>query len=240
MGAPQISDLLVSINLLWTVPKYLSTNVYTSSYIRHHTVQCESQSRSRISASKSGWTSRVAHSFGSNKLYICLSNKCFKVYPVYSLCTDVRPSQDHRILRVQTVRINLAAANEHIIFLSWRNSQLYLAVNRPRSTVVEHYLPIIPVPSCKRKLKSPFANYSPLGYCRTDVVPDPNGTRNRCITVRRCKPWPIYCEIYVALRNTLDWKAVRTQFILFLLFRYTRGLDSTNINLNQDVVRGPW
>ena len=36
--------------------------------------------------------SRVAHSFGSGKLYICLSNKCFKVYPVYSLCvTDVRP-----------------------------------------------------------------------------------------------------------------------------------------------------
>ena len=25
---------------LWTVPKYRSTNVYTSSYIRHHTVQC--------------------------------------------------------------------------------------------------------------------------------------------------------------------------------------------------------
>ena len=28
-------------------------------------------------------------------------------YPVYSLCTDVRPSQDHRILRMQTVWINL-------------------------------------------------------------------------------------------------------------------------------------
>ena len=27
---------------------------------------------------------------------------------MYSLCTDVRPSQDHRILRMQTVRINLA------------------------------------------------------------------------------------------------------------------------------------
>ena len=31
-------------------------------------------------------TSRVACSFGSSKLYICLSNKCFKVYPAYSLC----------------------------------------------------------------------------------------------------------------------------------------------------------
>ena len=50
----------------------------------------------------------VACSTSSGKLYICLSNKCFKVYPVYSLCTDVRPSQDHRILRMQTVRINLA------------------------------------------------------------------------------------------------------------------------------------
>ena len=51
---------------------------------------------------------QVAHRFGSDKLYISLSNKCFKVYPVYSLCTDVRPSQDHRILRMQMVRINLA------------------------------------------------------------------------------------------------------------------------------------
>ena len=30
---------------------------------------------------------------------------------MYSLCTDVRPSQDHRILRMQTVRINLAYSN---------------------------------------------------------------------------------------------------------------------------------
>ena len=51
---------------------------------------------------------QVAHRFGNNKLYISLNNKCFKVYPVYSLCTDVRPSQDHRILCMQTVRRNLA------------------------------------------------------------------------------------------------------------------------------------
>ena len=88
------------------VPKYRSTNVYTSQYIRHHTVQCEV--RITASVSESGAASRVAHGFGSGKLYICLSNKCFKVYPVYSLCTDVRPSQDHRILRMQTVQINLA------------------------------------------------------------------------------------------------------------------------------------
>ena len=88
------------------VPKYRSTNVCTSSYIRHHMVQCAVIPP--VDFSESGATSRVAHSFGSNKLYICLSNKCFKVYSVYSLCTDVRPSQDHQILRVQMVRINLA------------------------------------------------------------------------------------------------------------------------------------
>ena len=37
--------------------------------------------------SESRSTSRVAHSLGSGKLYMCLSNKCFKVHPVYSLCT---------------------------------------------------------------------------------------------------------------------------------------------------------
>ena len=68
----------------------------------------------QTSASESGSASRVAHSFCSNKLYICLSNKCFKVYPVDSLCTDVRPSQDHRILRMQTVRINLALGRADI------------------------------------------------------------------------------------------------------------------------------
>ena len=31
------------------------------------------------------------------------------MYPVYLLCTDVRPSQDHRILRMQMVWINLAS-----------------------------------------------------------------------------------------------------------------------------------
>ena len=30
------------------------------------------------------------------------------MYPVHLLCTDVRPSQDHQILCMQTVRINLA------------------------------------------------------------------------------------------------------------------------------------
>ena len=51
-------------------------------------------------------------------MYIRLSNKCFKRYPVYSLCTDVRPSQDHRILRMQTVRINLAPNN--VLFRDFR------------------------------------------------------------------------------------------------------------------------
>ena len=98
----------------WTVLKYRSTKVYTSSYIKHRTVQCEV--RIMASVSESGSTSRVAHSFGSGKLYTCLSNKCFKVYPVYSLCTDVRPSQDHRILHMQMVRINLAIWTSDILY----------------------------------------------------------------------------------------------------------------------------
>ena len=99
------------------VPKYRSTNVCTSHHIRHRTVQCEV--RITASVSESGSISRVAHSFGSGKLYICLSNKCFKVHPVYSLCIDVRPSQDHRILRMQMVRINLALASDIPHGLIW-------------------------------------------------------------------------------------------------------------------------
>ena len=101
--------------IFWTVPKYRSTSVYTSSYIRHCTVQWErispgtsAEYGSTVGSLRVARLEHVAHRFGSDKLYICLSNKCFKVYPVYSLCTDVRPSQDHRILRMQTVRINLA------------------------------------------------------------------------------------------------------------------------------------
>ena len=86
--------------------KYRSTNVYTRSYIRHHTVQCEVNVA--VDASESGATSRVARSFGSNKLYICLSNKCFNCIQRICCLIDIRPSQDHRILCVQTVQINLA------------------------------------------------------------------------------------------------------------------------------------
>ena len=100
---------------IWTVPEYCSTNVYTSSYIRHRTVQCEvtqsvneSTLASRRSSRAVGPTNRVAHSFGSDKLYIGLSNKCFNYIQCICCVTDVRPSQDHRILRMQTVRINLA------------------------------------------------------------------------------------------------------------------------------------
>ena len=39
-----------------------------------------------VDASESGATSTVALRFGSDKLYICLSNKCFKLHPVYLLC----------------------------------------------------------------------------------------------------------------------------------------------------------
>ena len=53
-------------------------------YLSHHTVQYGAHSFT--DSSESGSASRVARSFGSGKLYICLSNKCFKVYPVYSLC----------------------------------------------------------------------------------------------------------------------------------------------------------
>ena len=36
-------------------------------------------------------TSRVAHRFGSGKLYICLSNKCFNSIQRICCVTDVRP-----------------------------------------------------------------------------------------------------------------------------------------------------
>ena len=64
--------------------------------------------------------SRVAHSFGSDKLYIVLSNKCFKCIQCICCGIDIRPSQDHRILRVQTVRINLAS-----IYIWWLPKCLY-------------------------------------------------------------------------------------------------------------------
>ena len=57
--------------------KYRSTNVYTSDYIRHHTVQCEVSSRGTrpesnppVGFGDSGATSRVAPRFGSDKLYM--------------------------------------------------------------------------------------------------------------------------------------------------------------------------
>ena len=102
----------------WTVPKYRSTN--TSSYIRHRTVQCGCILALVIAAlrhprcihqdalNKSRVASRVAHRFGSDKLYICLNNKCFNCIQCIRCVTDIRPSQDLRILRVQMVRINLA------------------------------------------------------------------------------------------------------------------------------------
>ena len=69
-----------------------STQVH---YFSHHTVQYGAHLfiRAVVAApSEDRSVSRVARRFGSDKLYICLSNKCFKVYPVYSLCvTDVRP-----------------------------------------------------------------------------------------------------------------------------------------------------
>ena len=69
--------------------KYRSTNVYTSNYIRHHTVQCERICQLPLKQSRP--TSRVAHRFGSDKLYICLSNKCFNCIQCICCVTDVRP-----------------------------------------------------------------------------------------------------------------------------------------------------
>ena len=57
-----------------------STQVH---YLSHRTVKYGAHSFA--DSSESGSASRVARSFGSGKLYICLSNKCFKVYPAYSL-----------------------------------------------------------------------------------------------------------------------------------------------------------
>ena len=97
----------------WTVPKYHSTSIYTSTYIHSTVWECiapgtSAEYGSTVGSLRVPRLEQVAHRFGSDKLYICLSNKCFKVYPVYLLCTGVRPSQDHWILRMQTVRINLA------------------------------------------------------------------------------------------------------------------------------------
>ena len=89
-------------------PEIPFTNVYTSSYIKGTAQYSVGTFASRLSSRAVGSTSRVAHSFGSDKLYICLSNKCFNCIQHICCVTDVRPSQDHRILRVQTVRINLA------------------------------------------------------------------------------------------------------------------------------------
>ena len=59
-----------------------STTFGTHSHISAHSVADFSASRS---------TSRVAHSFGRGKLYICLSNKCFKCIQRICCVTDVRP-----------------------------------------------------------------------------------------------------------------------------------------------------
>ena len=59
----------------------MSTQVH---HLSHRTVQYGAHSFA--DSGESGSTSRVAHCFGSGKLYICLSNKCFKVYPAYLLC----------------------------------------------------------------------------------------------------------------------------------------------------------
>ena len=93
---------------MWTVPKYHSTNIYTRNYLSHRTVQYGAHSFTGFS--ESGATSRVAHSFSSDKLYICLSNKCFNCIQRIRCATYVRPSQDHRILRICNRQINLADA----------------------------------------------------------------------------------------------------------------------------------
>ena len=108
------------------VPKYRSSNVYTRNYLSHRTVQYSTQSvhsrspvrtaHSFTDSSKSGSASRVAHSLGSGK-FTRLSNKCFKC--IQHICgeTDVRPSQDHQILRICNRQINLAFWCGHDICL---------------------------------------------------------------------------------------------------------------------------
>ena len=83
-----------------------NSNVYTRNYLSHHTVQYGAHSFTDFS--ESGATSRVAHSFGSDKLYICLSNKCFNCIKRICCVTDIRPSQAYRILRICNRQINLA------------------------------------------------------------------------------------------------------------------------------------
>ena len=59
--------------------------------------------RVAVGFSESRATSRVAHRFGSDKLYICLSNKCFNCIQHICCVTDIRPN---RITRSYVNAIN--------------------------------------------------------------------------------------------------------------------------------------
>ena len=80
----------------------------TQETIKPTAVQCGAHSVTDFTESRA--TSRVAHSFCSDKLYICLSNKWFNCIQRICCVTDIRPSQDHQILRICNRHINLASS----------------------------------------------------------------------------------------------------------------------------------
>ena len=74
------------------VPKF--HNVYTSSYIRHRTVQCKVNQP--VGFSKKGATSSVAYSLSSNKLYIYVSTiNASSVSSVSSVSPTGSPDPTH-------------------------------------------------------------------------------------------------------------------------------------------------
>ena len=90
--------LIIILVDTWTVPKdTVPTNVYTSSPLSHRTVQygtalaqsvLQEQSAETLAHWQQWW---VVHS---------LSNKCFNCIQCICCGIDVRPSQDHRVLRI--------------------------------------------------------------------------------------------------------------------------------------------
>ena len=69
-------------------------------------------------------------SFGCDKLYTVMGNKCFNCIQCICSGIDIRPSQDHQILCLQMVRINLAGA-----LVVWR-----CAIFRPPFAILDFWL----------------------------------------------------------------------------------------------------
>ena len=112
----QNTVLLASTQAVYKAPHSTVRRSLARSFIQESESDADSQSRDRhlggsSSSSRKSQSVRLEHNtlepVAASCTYASAINAS-KRYPVYSLCTDVRPSQDHRILRMQSVRINLA------------------------------------------------------------------------------------------------------------------------------------